>query len=75
MAKWNWLQGLRYAVAGASVALVSSVAVAGDATPIPDSAIANPDKVFQQTSYKLVDASCEAPAAKCGTTGACGSNM
>ena len=73
MAKWNWLQGLRYAVAGASVALVSSVAVAGDATPIPDSAIANPDKVFQQTSYKLVDASCEAPAAKCGTKGACGS--
>jgi hypothetical protein len=73
MAKWNWLQGLRYCVAGAAVALVSSVAVAGDATSIPDTAVANPDKVFQQTSYKLYDASCEAPAAKCGTNGACGS--
>jgi|SaaInl4_100m_RNA_FD_contig_71_429890_length_1563_multi_5_in_0_out_0_2 hypothetical protein len=73
MAKWNWLQGLRCCIAGAAVALVSSVAVAGDATPIPDTAVANPDKVFQQTSYKLFDASCEAPAAKCGTNGACGS--
>jgi hypothetical protein len=69
MAKWNWLQGLRCCLAGAGIVLVSSVAVAGDATSIPDSAIANPDKIFQQTSYKLLDASCEAPAAKCGTCG------
>lgn len=77
MAKWNWLQGLRCCVAGASIALVSSVAVAGDATSIPDTVVANPDKIFQQTSYRLLgDASCEAPAAKCGTcgskNGACG---
>jgi len=72
MTKWNWLQGLRCCLAGASVALVSSVAVAGDAPQIPESAIANPDKVFQQTSYKLLDASCEAPAAKCGTAAKCG---
>lgn len=76
MAKWNWLKGLR-CVAGVGVTLMaSSVVLAADATPIAD--VANPDKVFKQTSYNLFGgASCDAPAAKCGSDangGNCGAN-
>ena len=75
MAKWNWMQGLR-CLAGAGVALFGTALYAGDATVIPD-AVANPDRVFQQTGYSLLgEVGCDAPAAgACGPKdGACGNN-
>lgn len=70
MAKWNWMKGLR-CLAGASVALFGTALYAGDVTAIPD-AVANPDRVFQQTGFSLLgEVGCSAPtAAACG---ACGS--
>jgi len=47
MRKWNWLKGLL----SVGTALVGSAALAGDVGTIPT--IADPDHVFQQTSYDM----------------------
>jgi hypothetical protein len=68
MAKWNWLKGLRCMAGVGATLMVSSVAMAGDVSPITD--VANPDHVFSQTSYNLAGEVCGAGSG-CGTS-ACG---
>lgn len=63
MKKWNWLRGV-CSLASVGAALVGGVASAQDATGIPT--IANPDAVFQPTSYSWLQevAPPAAPAAE-----------
>jgi len=57
MAKWNWLKGLRCVAGISATMLVAGTAMAGDG-------IADPDAVFQQTSF----------ATTCGADGSCGAD-
>lgn len=59
MAKWNWLNGLRCLAGVGATMLAAGTAMAGDG-------IADPDAVFQQTSFLTT--------AKCGADGACGAD-
>ena len=63
MRKWNWLKGLRCLAGIGATMLVSSAAVAGDATDV------NPEQVFQQTSYNLMEEVGSAPT--CGADAGC----
>ena len=71
MRKWNWLRGLRCLV-GVGTALAGSLAFAGDEQNIPT--IADPDAVFQHTSYDVAqdlglggnNCECEGGGLNCG---------
>jgi hypothetical protein len=75
MAKWNWLKGLRCVAGVGATLMASSMAVAGDVSPIDN--VANPDHVFTQTSYNLSHEVCGAAGcnnAGCRTDGCSGCN-
>jgi hypothetical protein len=60
MRKWNWLKGLRCLAGVGATMLISSVAVADDATNVAA------QQVFKQTSYNLMEEVGCTP--KCGAT-------
>jgi len=74
MRKWNWLKGLRCLAGVGATMLISSVAVADDATNVAA------EQVFKQTSYNLMEevgctpkcgATCDAGCKSDGCNGGC----